>query len=42
MISNYIQVHNSCLHLSDEQFEQAKVLNSSIEQYAMVVFDYGS
>ena len=42
MVSDFIEEHYGYLHFSDEQFGQAKLLNSSMEQCASVVFEYGS
>ena len=42
MVPDFIEEHYRYLRLSDEQFGQAKLLNSSMGQCASVVFEHGS
>ena len=42
MVSDFIEVHNGYLCLSDDQLEQAKVMNSSIAQSAELCLSMGA
>ena len=42
MVSDFIDEHDGFLRLSEQEHQQAKAVNPSIQQQARVVFEYGS